>query len=470
MAARIEDYALIGDCHTAALVARDGSIDWLCLPRFDSGTCFAALLGAPEHGRWLICPAGQVLRTRRRYRPDTLIDFMPPVYPTHDVLRIVEGCRGRVPMRMELIIRFDCGSIVPWVRGIERGIRAIAGPDTLCCWTEVKLRGKDRHTVEEFGIDPGQRVAFQLAWAPTYGYEAVRIDPLQALRGTQEWWRKWASQCRYNGEWRDAVLRSLITLKALTHAPTGGIVAAPTTSLPECLGGSRNWDYRFCWLRDATFTLYALMIGGYRQEAESWQAWLVNAVAGNPEQSHIVYGLSGERRLPEVELEWLPGYEGSRPVRIGNAAHRQHQLDVYGEVMNTLYQVRRLGLNPDENAWRVQRRMVRFLETDWEKPDSGIWEVRGPPRHFTHSKVMAWCCDTGRSRAWRRWRSRKARFCSAASGWPIISPCRAGAARPESSLRVCWPCETTSACCRSSMTPARGGWWGTSRRRFRMSD
>jgi GH15 family glucan-1,4-alpha-glucosidase len=293
-------------------------------------------------------------------------------------------------MRFELVVRFDYGSIVPWVRHLGRGIRATGGPDTLYCRSDVELHGEDMHTVADFDVVPRQRLRFELTWAPTHKPEPPEKDVEASLDDTESFWRAWSARCEYQSEWQDAVLRSLITLKALTYAPTGGIVAAATTSLPEKLGGVRNWDYRYCWLRDATFTLYSLMTGGYIDEARAWREWLVNAVAGSPSKIHIMYGVAGERRLPEMVLDWLPGYEGSRPVRIGNAAYEQHQLDVYGEVLDALYFARRAGLEADENAWRVQRGMVRFLETDWEQPDEGIWEVRGPRRHFTHSKVMAW--------------------------------------------------------------------------------
>jgi GH15 family glucan-1,4-alpha-glucosidase len=405
MPSRIEDYALIGDCQTVALVARDGSIDWLCLPRFDSGACFAALLGTPEHGRWLLAPATEVRAVRRRYRPGTLVleteyeveggavtvvDCMPPRTDVPDVLRLVVGTRGRVPMRMQLVVRFDYGSIVPWVRRMDGGIRAVAGPDTLLLRTPVALHGEGFTTVAEFSVAEGERVPFELTWHPSHQPMPDAHDVETAVSHTEGWWTEWASRCRYRGPWRDAVIRSLVTLKALTYAPTGGIVAAATTSLPEQLGGVRNWDYRFCWLRDATFTLYALMMGGYTGEARAWREWLLRAVAGGPSQIQIMYGLAGERRLTELELPWLPGYEGAAPVRIGNAAFQQLQLDIYGEVMDALHVARREGLPADENAWRVQRELVKHLESLWAEPDEGIWEVRGPRRHFTHSKMMAW--------------------------------------------------------------------------------
>jgi GH15 family glucan-1,4-alpha-glucosidase len=405
MASRIEDYALIGDCETAALIGRDGSIDWLGFPRFDSPACFAALLGTRDHGRWLLAPAVDVHKVTRRYRPGTLvletdyytasgvvrlIDFMPLGTQTPELIRIVEGLEGRVPMEMDLAIRFDYGSVVPWVRRTEHGIRATAGPETLHCRTRVQLSGEDLRTVAHFIVAAGERVPFELAWSATHQNEPEPTDPTRSLRETEDWWAAWSGRCTFRGEWHDAIMRSLITLKALTYASTGGIVAAATTSLPERVGGVRNWDYRYCWLRDATFTLYPLMTGGYTEEACAWREWLVNAVAGTPSTLQIMYGLAGERRLTELELPWLPGYEASSPVRVGNAAHQQHQLDVYGEVMDSLHLARRSGLPPSENAWRVQRGLLDFLETDWQKPDEGIWEVRGPQRQFTHSKVMAW--------------------------------------------------------------------------------
>jgi GH15 family glucan-1,4-alpha-glucosidase len=401
----IESYALIGDCQTAALVGSDGSIDWLCLPRFDSHSCFAALLGMPEHGRFLLAPAGGARDVRRRYRPGTLvletemacdggairlIDFMPPAGTQHDVTRIVEGIDGEVAMRAELVLRFDYGSIVPWVRAVGDGIRATAGPDTVFLATPVALRGRDFTTVADFRVRAGERVPFVMTWCPTYGPDPQRIDPEAALRETEAWWQTWAGGCTYRGDWHEAVERSLITLKALTYAPSGGIVAAPTTSLPEHIGGKRNWDYRYTWLRDATFTLYALLTNGYRAEAEAWREWLVNAVAGHPGAAQVLYGIAGERRVDERIVEWLPGYLGSPPVRIGNAASHQHQLDVYGELMDALHVGLRSGLAPSENAWHVQRSILDFLESDWRLPDEGIWEVRGPRRQFTHSKVMAW--------------------------------------------------------------------------------
>jgi GH15 family glucan-1,4-alpha-glucosidase len=405
MPSRIEDYALIGDCQTAALVAADGSIDWLCLPRFDSGACFAALLGEPRHGRWLLAPATGVKTVRRRYRPGTLVleteyeiedgavtvvDCMPPRTDVPDLLRQVVGRRGRVPMRMQLVIRFDYGSIVPWVRRMDGGIRSIAGPDALALRTPVPLHGENLTTVAEFTVAEGERIPFELTWFPSHQPMPAALDVEEVIRHTQRWWEEWSARCTYQGPWRDAVVRSLITLKALTYEFTGGMVAAATTSLPERLGGVRNWDYRYCWLRDATFTLYSMMMGGYTEEARAWREWLLRAVAGTPSQIQIMYGLAGERRLTELELGWLPGYEGSAPVRIGNAAHRQLQLDIFGEVMDALHVARREGLPSDDNAWRVQRQLLEHLEKIWSEPDEGIWEVRGPRRHFTHSKVMAW--------------------------------------------------------------------------------
>jgi GH15 family glucan-1,4-alpha-glucosidase len=401
----IEDYALIGNRHTAALVGRDGSIDWLCLPRFDSAACFAGLLGQAAHGHWLIAPAAPVLGVRRRYRDGTLvletefetregavriIDCMPLSDDRSEVLRIVEGLNGRVPMRMELIIRFDYGSVVPWVRKSGDALLATAGPDTLELRTEVSMRGENMKTLAEFHVGPGERTPFALNYRRSYEQAQPAVDPEQMLAYTETHWRKWSGRCTYQGRWRDAVLRSLVTLKALIHAPTGGMVAAPTTSLPEQRGGVRNWDYRYCWLRDATFTLNALLLAGYHEEAVAWREWLLRAAAGCPEDLQILYSVTGRRRLDEVELDWLPGYGGAAPVRVGNAASAQFQLDVYGEVMDTLHLARVAGLHPDPAAWQIQLALLEFLASNWQQPDEGIWEIRGPRRHFTHSKVMAW--------------------------------------------------------------------------------
>lgn len=407
MPSRIEDYALIGDCHTAALVARDGSIDWLCLPRFDSGACFAALLGTNDHGRWRIAPAAPVISTTRRYRDGTpilettfttedgevtVIDFMPRRTQQPDLVRIVVGKRGHVRMRMDMTLRFDYGAAVPWVRHTDErdGIRATAGPDTVTLRTSVALRGEHLSTVGEFDVTPGSRVPFVLAWQPTYESAPPPRNPEDALRETESWWQEWSGRCTYDGKWRDAVLRSLITLKALTYAPTGGIVAAPTASLPEQIGGERNWDYRYCWLRDATFTLMALDVGGYTEEARAWRKWLLNAVAGRPDDMQIMYGIAGERRLPEWTADWLPGYEQSRPVRFGNAAFQQHQTDVYGELIDALFQARHMGLNENDDVWHIERHLINFLQDHWEDADRGIWETRGPERQFTLSKAMSW--------------------------------------------------------------------------------
>jgi GH15 family glucan-1,4-alpha-glucosidase len=403
---RLEDYALIGDCETAALVSRTGSIDWLCWPRFDSGACFAALLGTAEHGRWLIGPVEPQVRVTRSYRDRTLIletrvetdgaavtvlDFMPPRGRNSDVVRIVRGERGRMRMRTELVLRFDYGRTIPWVSRLADGtFRAIAGPDLVTLHTPVPLRGKDLTTVGEFDVAEGTAVSFVLTHGPSHLPPPRAVDPVRALERTEAFWTAWTSRCQSDGEWSDAVIRSLITLKALTYAPTGGLVAAPTTSLPEQLGGSRNWDYRFCWLRDATLTLLALMNAGYYDEARTWRDWLLRAAAGAPAQLQIMYGLAGERRLTEWEVPWLPGYEDSRPVRIGNAAHGQLQLDVFGEVMDALHQGRRGGLDSRAEDWAFQRAILEHLTTLWTQPDEGIWEVRGRRRHFTFSKVMAW--------------------------------------------------------------------------------
>jgi len=402
---RIEDYALIGDCETAALVSRDGSVDWLCWPRFDSGACFAALLGTRDNGRWLITPRGEAT-SRRRYRGDTLIletdyenaggavrviDFMPLRGDNADMVRLVTGLRGRMEMRTEIVFRFDYGSIVPWVTRLDDGaLRAVAGPDMLLLHTDVELRGEGLTTVGEFAISEGQTASFVLTWGPSHLDPPKAVDPKLALDDTEAFWRDWSSRGTYRGEWRDAVMRSLLTLKGLTYRPTGGIVAAPTTSLPELIGGTRNWDYRFCWLRDATLTLLAFMDAGYYDEAMAWRDWLLRAAAGSPSQVQIMYGIAGERSLREWEIPWLAGYENSKPVRIGNAAHVQMQLDVYGEIMDAMHQGRTGGMNHNVEAWRLQRALTEHVCDTWGRPDHGIWEVRGPLQHFTHSKMMAW--------------------------------------------------------------------------------
>ncbi len=405
MPLRIEDYALIGNCRTAALVGRDGSIDWFCAPRFDSPACFAALLGSADHGRWQIAPQHRVRGTRRRYRAETLIletefdttdgrvrliDCMPLWPDRTDIVRIVEGLRGRVPMRMEFVVRCGYGTVVPWVRRVDGALVATAGPDSLELRSGAEHHGEDFTTVATFNVGRGQRIPFVLTHFPSHEARPLPIDPQAAIDATELAWRNWCGGCTYDGRWRDAVLRSLITLKALTYAPTGGIAAAPTTSLPEQIGGMRNWDYRFCWPRDATFTLYALLLSGYHDEARAWRQWLLRAAAGRPQDLQIVYGVAGERELTELTIPWLPGYENSAPVRVGNAAARQTQLDVYGEVIDALCVARSAGLDPDEDAWRLERGLIDFVAANWEAPDSGIWEVRGEQRHFTHSKVMAW--------------------------------------------------------------------------------
>jgi GH15 family glucan-1,4-alpha-glucosidase len=403
--ARIEDYGLISDLQAAALVGPDGSIDWACFPRFDSGACFAALLGTPDHGRWIVAPRTDSWSAGRRYRPRSLvletdwetdtgvvrvIDFMPPRGKAPDIVRIVECLRGKVEMSSELVIRFDYGSTIPWVRRIADGRIAVAGPDGLCFRTPVENRGENMRTIGEFTVRRGDRVPFVLTWYPSNERPPKAIDAEHALRDTVGYWDDWTARCTYSGKWQNEVYHSLIVLKALTYAPTGGMVAAPTTSLPERIGGERNWDYRFCWLRDATLTLLAFLNGGYLQEARAWRTWLLRAAAGDPAAVQIMYGVAGERRLAEWELDWLPGYEDSRPVRVGNAASGQFQLDVFGEVMDALHQGREHDLEKSTAAWSLQRRMLGFLEHAWKEPDEGIWEVRGPRRHFTHSKVMAW--------------------------------------------------------------------------------
>ena len=406
MALRIEDYAMIGDCETAALVGRDGSIDWLCWPRFDSSACFAGLLGTADNGRWLLAPKETPSRTVRRYRPGTLIleteietaggsatviDFMPPIDDASDLVRLVIGRSGRIAFQTELVIRFDYGATVPWVTRTEEGvIDAIAGPERLVLRTPASLHGEDLKTVGSFEVHVGETVPFVLSHGPSFDRPPPPIDPLEALEATETFWRRWSGRCPEVGPYTEAVRRSLITLKALTYHRTGGIVAAATTSLPEHLGGTRNWDYRFCWLRDATFTLLALMNLGYYDEAQAWRDWLIRAVAGSPRQMQIMYGVGGERRLPEWIVPWLPGYEASSPVRIGNDASRQLQIDVFGEVADAMFQALKAGLAPPQRANAVRREFLEHLATIWRQPDEGIWEVRGDRQHFVHSKLMAW--------------------------------------------------------------------------------
>ena len=407
MPGRIEDYAIIGDLQTAALVGRDGSIDWLCLPRFDSAACFAALLGDRDNGRWRIAPVNSSHCSTRSYRDETLVldtlwetptgtvkvtDFMPQRDKAPDIVRIVEGVSGEVAMRSELVLRFDYGNVVPWMRRIDGHRVAVAGPDSV--WLRsvpaLPVRGEDLRTYSDFTVRAGERVAIVLTWAASHARHPRKVDPFASLDDCLKDWQEWSSKCRYEGPWRDAVMRSLITLKALTYAPSGGIAAAATTSLPEEIGGVRNWDYRYCWLRDAALTLNALLSSGYLDEAHAWRDWLLRAVAGDPADLQIMYGIAGERRLSEYEVPWLAGYEGSAPVRIGNAAAGQLQLDVYGEVMDSLFLGRERGLPAETHAWNLQRALMDFLEGNWRRPDEGLWEVRGRRRHFVHSKVMAW--------------------------------------------------------------------------------
>ncbi|MFJ5830535.1 glycoside hydrolase family 15 protein [Streptomyces sp. NPDC093089] len=407
MTQRIDDYALIGDLQTAALVGRDGSVDWLCLPRFDSAACFAAILGDENNGHWQIAPKGATTCTSRRYAEDSLVletywetrtgtvkvvDFMPQRDRAPDLMRIVEGISGSVEMSAVLRLRFDYGSIVPWVRRSDGHRVAIAGPDSVWLRSEphVKTWGQQFSTCSSFTVGAGERVAFVLTWHPSHEPRPELIDPHEALELTLADWREWSARCTYRGPHREAVMRSLITLKALTYAPTGGIMAAPTTSLPEELGGVRNWDYRACWLRDSSLTLGALLAAGYVEEAAAWRDWLLRSVAGDPADLQIMYGPAGERRLPETTLPWLRGYADSAPVRTGNAAVDQFQLDVYGEVMDSLHRAREAGIPPERHAWNLQLSLLGFLESTWREPDEGLWEVRGPRRHFTHSKVMAW--------------------------------------------------------------------------------
>jgi GH15 family glucan-1,4-alpha-glucosidase len=405
MPGRIEDYGVIGDLQTAALVDRTGSMDWLCLPRFDSPACFAALLGDETAGRWLLAPAGAGACTGRRYRGESLVletewatdagtarvvDLMPPRGEAPDVVRIMEGVSGWVPMRTELALRFDYGHVPPWTRTIDGELSAVAGPDAVWLSTPVPLEHRDRVVRAEFEVAAGERMPFVLTHAASHLPRPHPVDPERALADTLEFWAEWIGECDYSGGWEDAVRRSLLTLKALTYAPTGGIVAAATTSLPEQIGGSRNWDYRFCWLRDATFTLQALLGTGYLREAHAWRDWLLRAVAGDPADLRIMYALDGSRRIPEFELPWLPGYEGSGPVRVGNAAAAQFQLDVWGEVLDGLHLARQAGLAGTSDGWDLQRALLDFLEGAWDEPDNSLWEVRGPRQHFVHSKVMAW--------------------------------------------------------------------------------
>jgi GH15 family glucan-1,4-alpha-glucosidase len=429
---RIEDYAMIGDLHTAALVGRDGSIDWCCFPRFDSDACFAALLGTPDHGQWSLAPVGKVRRVNRSYRADTLVldstvvtatgsvrvtDFMPPRRESPNIVRIVEGLSGRVQLRTELRIRPDFGRIKPWLRQVDGYEVAVAGPDAFCLRSDVPMRAHAATVDAEFTVRQGDRVPFVLSWWPSHKPLPPPLDPDEALAGTEEFWHEWTSLCSHHGVYRDEVRSSLVVLKALTYYPSGGIVAAPTTSLPEQIGGVRNWDYRFCWLRDATQTLLAMIDSGYGEEAAVWRQWLLRAVAGDPADVQIMYGVGGERRLDERELEWLPGFEGSRPVRVGNAASTQLQLDVYGEVLDALYETELNGAPADGAVWSLIRTLLEWLETGWRLEDAGIWEVRDGLRHFTHSKVMAWvafdravrfCEEFGHEGPVERWRAIRA--------------------------------------------------------------
>jgi GH15 family glucan-1,4-alpha-glucosidase len=402
---RIEDYAFLSDTQTGALVSRDGCVDWLCFPRFDSGACFASLLGTRDNGHWRFWPKEKIDKTSRRYRGETLIleteietksgavrliDFMPPRGENPDIIRIVEGIRGEVAMKMELIVRFDYGRTIPWVRTGHGGLEGIAGPNGLILRTPVQTQGKDLTTVAAFTVKKGDRVPFVLTWFASHTKPPRAIHADHALRDTERYWKKWAKRCQRKTPWDNAVTRSLIVLKGLTYAPTGGIVAAATTSLPEQIGGVRNWDYRYCWLRDATLTLVALVNAGYQDEAKSWREWLLRAIAGSADQMQIMYGVQGERRLEELEIPWLSGYENSKPVRIGNGASNQFQLDVYGEVLGTMYRAHQAGIENRETDWRLQGALMNFLESNWTRPDEGIWEVRGGAKHFTHSKMMAW--------------------------------------------------------------------------------
>ncbi|MBE3013215.1 glycoside hydrolase family 15 protein [Microbispora sp. NEAU-D428] len=424
---RIEDYALIGDTQSAALIGVDGSIDWLCLPRFDSPSCFARLLGDEHNGFWRLAAAGRDRAARRAYVEDSLVlatdwetstgtarvvDFMPVRSGNPDLVRVVEGLSGVVEMTTEIRIRFDYGRIVPWARRAGGHLHAVGGPDSVWIHSPVPLWGGDYRHEATFRVAAGQRLPFVFTWNPSHQPQPQAIDPFAELGLTIRLWQDWAARCGYRGRWRDAVVRSLITLKALTYSPTGGIVAAPTTSLPEHVGGVRNWDYRYCWLRDASMTLDALLRAGYLEEADAWRVWLLRAIAGRPEDHQIMYGVAGERRLPEMTLDWLPGYEGSRPVRIGNSAAGQFQLDVYGQVANALYRARKQGMPPDDYTWSLLAKGAVFLEHNWDRPDEGLWEVRGPRRHFVHSKIMAWlamdrmtrgAAELGRTGPFDRW-------------------------------------------------------------------
>ena len=418
MPGRLEDYALLGDMQSAALVGLDGSIDWLCLPRFDSPALFAALLGSEDNGCWRLAPASGGPATRRAYRGDTLIlesewdtaegavrvtDLMPPRDDAPNVVRIVEGLSGTVPVRSELRLRFDYGRSIPWVRHREGVVHAVAGPDSVWVQSPVPMHGRNFASYADLTVAEGERHAFVLTWHPSHEEAPAPVDPERALDYTDRFWHYWVRDSQYEGPHRDAVVRSLITLKALTYDPTGGIVAAPTTSLPEDLGGVRNWDYRYCWLRDATLTLGALVRSGYTSEADEWREWLLRAIAGSPAELQILYGVAGERRLPELELDWLPGYEGSRPVRVGNGAAGQLQLDVYGEVLSALALARRTAVGVHAESWQLQRALLAWLEDHWREPDEGIWEVRGPRRHFVHSKVLAWVAFDRGVEAVERW-------------------------------------------------------------------
>jgi GH15 family glucan-1,4-alpha-glucosidase len=450
---KLEDYGFIGDTHTGALVGINGSIDWLCTPRFDSDACFAALLGTEKNGHWQISPKEPIRRVRHAYREDTLvletifetehgtvrlIDCMPPKGRYRDVVRIVEGMEGRVNMEMKLVVRFDYGLTIPWVKRSDEGLTAVAGPNALVLRSDVPTFGEDLSTVARFSVGEGERKSFVLTWYPSHDAIPEPINPWNALVETERHWREWSSRCTYRGEYRQAVVRSLLTLKGLTFAPTGGIVAALTTSLPEKLGGVRNWDYRFCWLRDATFTLYSLMQSGYTEEAADWSHWLLRAVAGDPGQLQIMYGAAGERRLTEVQLGHLSGYENSAPVRLGNAASEQLQLDVYGEIMDAMHLAREMKIDCDPAYWHLQRHLVDFVEANWNQPDEGIWEIRGPRRHFTHAPCARW-----RSSGWTA-RSTTGASCAKRSTARFAKKALipSAAASPSSTARI----NSTAAC------------------------